>query len=78
MPFSAVKFVAPPQESTLLRDSCSRALIKIMPHPWPDPRDPARPPSRPRDFLVYFTAAVIGAFMIVNLVRGIMGEGWNW
>jgi hypothetical protein len=49
-----------------------------MPQPWPDPRDPERPPSKAREFLVYFAAAVIGAFMIVNLVRGIMGEGWNW
>lgn len=50
-----------------------------MPRPWPDPRD--SDPERPkplRDFLVYLAAAVIGAGMIVNLLRGVMGEGWNW
>lgn len=50
-----------------------------MPRLWPDPRD--NDPERPRplrDVLVYFAAAVIGAGMIANIVRGLMGEGWNW
>lgn len=49
-----------------------------MSKPWFDPsEDPDRP--RPvRDFMVYFAAAVIGCFVLVNLVRGFAGQGWNW
>jgi hypothetical protein len=49
-----------------------------MPKPWPDPRDPEDAPSRAREFLIYLAAAVIALSMIVNLIRGILGEGWNW
>ena len=47
-----------------------------MPNPWPDPRDPE--PVKVRDFLVYLAAAVIGAGFIVNITRGLIGQGFNW
>lgn len=50
-----------------------------MPNPWPDPRDnDPEPTSRFAEIIVYFVAALIGAGMIANLVRGLMGHGWNW
>lgn len=44
--------------------------------PWPDPRDDE--PERPKSALVYFIAALIGAIMLTNLTRGLLGYGWNW
>lgn len=49
-----------------------------MQSPWRDPPEREDPPNRVTGFLVYFIAALIGTFMIVNLVRGILGMGWNW
>lgn len=49
-----------------------------MPRLWPDPRDPAPKPSRIREYLFWFALAVIGAGMIANVARGLMGMGWNW
>lgn len=49
-----------------------------MPRLWPDPRDPEPPPSKAREFLFWFALAVIGAFFIANIGRGLMGMGWNW
>ena len=43
-----------------------------MPRVWPDPRD-NEPPSRFEEKFAYVVAAVIGAIMIVNLVRGLFG-----
>lgn len=51
---------------------------KAVPKPWPDPRDPEPPPSKARDVLLYFVAAVIGAGMIANLARGLLWGEWNW
>lgn len=49
-----------------------------MPRLWPDPRDPEPRSSRTREILFYFSAAAIGAMMIADLARGVMGLGWNW
>lgn len=48
-----------------------------MPNPWPDPRD-NEPESQVGKVMVYFIAALIGAGMIANIARGLMGQGWNW
>lgn len=50
-----------------------------MSRPWPDPRDnDPEPHSRFKEIMVYFIAAVIGAGIIANVARGLMGYGWNW
>lgn len=46
--------------------------------PWQDPLPRPDPPRRWTEVFVYLTAAVIGAFMIANIVRGISGYGFNW
>lgn len=33
--------------------------------------------SKAREFLFWFAVAVIGAGIIANVARGLMGEGWN-
>ena len=42
---------------------------------WSD-RQPE--PPTPRNVIVWTFAGGIGALLAWNVVRGIMGQGWNW
>ncbi|MHA6768080.1 hypothetical protein [Sphingobium ummariense] len=44
---------------------------------WSD-RDPDPRPPGWRELALVIAAAVIGVFLVVNIVRGIWSGAWNW
>lgn len=51
-----------------------------MTSPWQEPPhrlDPREGPPEPR-WLFWFVGATLVAYMIINIWRGLAGQGWNW
>src|SRR3546814_15457965 len=56
---------------------CCRKGTGAMMHEFED-RDDPKPPHPWRNFALMTGATIAVVFLIVNVIRGMTGHGWNW
>src|SRR3546814_5851269 len=56
---------------------CCRKGTAAMMHEFED-RDDPKPPHPWRNFALMTGATIAVVFLIVNVIRGLTGHGWNW